>query len=98
MKKVHDILYHPQNGSAVSFIQWGNSEEGFKYQVICPYCARDVGWVIDTEDEMTVLQLHNALRKEMGLHISFCPYPGGRFLVEVTQERLHTDREPPKVM
>lgn len=97
MKKVHDILY-TKRGACVAFIQWGNSEDGFRYQVVCPYCARDVGWVDDHEDELTLGQLHAALRMEIREHISFCPYPGGKFLVELATERLHTDKEPPKVM
>lgn len=59
MRQVHDIINFilprplvvtedtPKGPLAfpVAFIQWGNTEEGYQYEVICPWCAKSIGWV-----------------------------------------------------
>ena len=93
MRAVHDIFTsrkHP--GVKVSFIQHGTREQGFQYEVICPYCAKTVGWIDDHAGTMTNRELHSFLRKITGTHIRKCDHAGAATLaVEVTRVPLRTE-------
>lgn len=53
MTKVHDLIHVALDGVdprinkfPIAFIQWGNKEDGFQYEWVCPYCGHSVGWSI----------------------------------------------------
>jgi hypothetical protein len=80
MQKVHDILRsrkHP--GVLVAYVQRGNSEEGFVYEMYCPYCGRQIGYVDDRNDAETHV-LHQAMRLVTGRHIEHCQFAGSATL------------------
>ena len=63
MRLVHDILVghvsvHTSNGTrprgpVISFIQHGTADTGWRYENVCPFCEKTVGWVNDPLNEMT---------------------------------------------
>jgi hypothetical protein len=99
MRKVHDI-WRTKRGAGIAFIQHGNRDIlGWLYEVICPYCAKTVGWVSDVEDTLNNQQLWRSMAFSMKKHIEKCQFPGASTLaVEITQEALHTDENLPRVM
>jgi hypothetical protein len=99
VRQVHALKRSAKNPAVlISFIQHGNREEGWKYEVICPFCAKTIGWFDDLEDELTEYQVDVLCKQEMREHISFCPHAGQSLGVEVTTEPLGTESHPPRIM
>lgn len=86
----------------IALVQWGNREDGFTYEVICPFCAKTVNVFEDKDDAgepLTEEQVNTVCKKEMSIHIPFCSFAGQRLMVEITREPLHTDdKVPPRIM
>jgi hypothetical protein len=107
MKKVHDILVcivddtkilsangkEQKHNFPVAFIQWGNPEDGFQYEAVCPFCAKSIGWVIGPE---TYRDLMSMLAMSMAAHYTAgCPRFGASTLdVEVARFPIGTEKPP----
>src|SRR5678809_21131 len=104
MKTVHDIL-NVQVGNMlepkatqlaffpVAFIQHGNREEGFHYEIVCPYCSLSIG-MIDPQGDM--LERNKGMAIAMAVHYKKgCSRFGAHhFLVKKADKPLGTDRLP----
>lgn len=77
MRKVHDVWRlsrrFPQAKCAI--VQWGNPDEGYAYEVVCPYCGKTCGWVDDRDDDHSELSLRMYARRIMREHIVKCEFP-----------------------
>ena len=106
MRLVHDILVghvrvvglngkRPQ-GPVISFIQHGTRETGWRYENVCPFCAKTVGFVNDPLDELTNMQLFAELQRQMSVHISSlkspCEASGWTLNVELAKAPLNTEK------
>jgi hypothetical protein len=77
-----------------AIIQWGNPEEGYEYEIICPFCAKSVGWHAP-EGEDTFGTLAIAGGGFMALHHKDCSRFGeSRPEVEITKGPLGTSQKP----
>lgn len=80
-------------------IQHGNEEEGFKYEVICPYCGKTVGHIIDEDDTLTESQYRFSLFQLQKKHIegdgvAICQFPASSTLeVQESSVPLGTDNK-----
>lgn len=94
MKLVHDIIRGAGKGGKViiSFIQHGTSEDGWKYENICPFCATTVGYVEDKDDMLSKEQLFKQLQHQMSFHIEVCTAGGFKLAVQKTTKPLGVDK------
>lgn len=94
MRKVHDILTAKarRHDIVLSFIQHGNTEDGYVYENICPWCAGTIEMVtVHPEAEMPVVL--SRLREGMSKHIWTCVRRGSyKIQVEKTSAPLDTEK------
>jgi hypothetical protein len=103
LRPVHEILKahtkktkHP---IVLSFIQWGNGEEGYKYENVCPWCSQTVGYVQEETDdmgpvEMKMGELCTKLQDQMSSHLVSCTSSGKKLSVQLAKHALNTEVIP----
>jgi hypothetical protein len=103
LRPVHEILRAHTRRTKVpiilSFIQWGNPEEGYKYENVCPFCAATVGYVEEEKDEvgpveMFMGELTRKLQEQMSTHLLSCTASGYRLAVQLAKHPLNTEKLP----
>jgi len=106
MKKVHDIVRIIVPGAKIAlnvedakdrhfpiaFIQWGNRDDGFQYEVVCPFCAKSIGWVIPAGP--TIGEAVQTMAPAMATHKPQCPRFGEKFGVEIATGPMGTEKLP----
>ena len=61
MKRVHDIVTTTDKRTTVSFVQHGNVDDGYVYELVCPWCASAVH-KLSTHPEVTWGEVLNAMK------------------------------------
>ena len=106
MRLVHDILVghvrvHAGNGTrprgpVIAFIQHGTADTGWRYENVCPFCEKPVGYVNDPLNELTNMQLFAELQRQMSVHMDSirnpCAASGWDIHVEVATKPLGTEK------
>jgi hypothetical protein len=95
MRAVHDILYDKSPGAApgpCAFIQHGNPETGYEYEVVCPFCSNTVGDRIGSPDDFTYGWLLGEMKSLMSVHVRVCTADMSRMRIFVTRVPLGTDQ------
>jgi len=98
LKKVHDILSEKGGRRPVAFIQYGNVEIGFKYELVCPWCAKSICIVENPTKQQSTLY-KALLKKYQELHwntVESCPAieDNHGLQVEITTVPLNTEELP----
>lgn len=96
---VHDILSEGDKGNQrrpVSFIQHGNVEDGFVYEVICPWCGGTICYVPKSMT-MGIGGPYRIFLKMQKEHWPLCSTNNGKiapkeFAVEITTRPLNVEK------
>lgn len=102
LRPVHDIRRirnntHKGKQATLAFIQHGTSEEGYRYENVCPFCALTVGEVSEEKDplgfpeEIPLSNLLKALYMQMTVHMKLCTASGTKLNVQLAKHPLGTD-------
>lgn len=96
---VHSILYSRKlkNRAMIAFIQHGTRETGFRYEVICPYCAHTTGYVTEEVDdigpvELGPKELSIEMKRLMSIHLPKCTDSWTKVKVQKATRPLGTEK------
>jgi hypothetical protein len=91
MRKVHDILTTRNRRTTVSFVQHGNTDDGYVYEIVCPWCANTVH-KLTAHPEAEWPDVLDTIKSYQDPHDRVCPMVRGRVSVEKAQKPLNTER------
>jgi hypothetical protein len=92
MKKVHDILTTRNRRTSISFIQHGRAEEGYIYELVCPWCEMSIH-KLTCHPEAEWPDVLDTMKSYQDPHDRVCPNSGSGVLsVEKAQTPLNTER------
>jgi hypothetical protein len=92
MKRVHDIVTTRNRRSTVSFIQHGNTDDGYVYELVCPWCATSVH-KLSTHPDAEWPEVLNVMKSYQDPHDRVCPNSdSGRLNVERATAPLNTEK------
>lgn len=105
LRPVHEIISggnrkRKQAGVVLAFVQWGNPSDGYRYENVCPWCSKTVGYVDEEQDaggvplEMTDHELYKKLQEQMATHMLVCTAGGFKLAVQKTKVPLNTENLP----
>lgn len=95
---VHDVLFSKKLGNKpfLALVQWGSPDEGYDYEVICPWCATTVTRIeeaieADGPMELGPKQLLEMATPHMETHRLTCTASGFSIAVVKTNTPLGTE-------
>lgn len=96
MRLVHDVVALTNKAhtkrAVIAFIQHGTVEDGWKYEVVCPFCALTIGHVEDKEDMLTTEQLYKEVYNVTNTHMKSCSGGGFKLVVAKAVKPLGVDK------
>lgn len=92
MKSVHDIVTTRDRRTSISFIQHGNEDDGYVYELVCPWCATSIH-KLTAHPEAEWPDVLNTMKSYQDPHDRVCPQSGnGVPSVEITRVPLNTTK------
>ena len=92
MKKVHDIVTTRNRKTSVAFIQHGNTDDGYVYELVCPWCSTSIHKLV-AHPEAEWPDVLKTIKSYQDPHDRVCPQSGsGVFAVERTTTPLNTSK------
>lgn len=92
LRSVHEIIRATSKTGltlCVSFIQHGTSDDGYEYEVVCPYCARTLSrFTEDPAVELTQIDVFRACRSAQLTHVGTCTASGHTLKVQKAKAPL----------
>lgn len=92
MRAVHDVVITRDRRTSLAFIQHGNTDDGYVYELVCPWCAMSVH-KLATHPEADWPDVLDAMKVYQDSHDHVCPHSrSGTFSVEKATKPLNTEK------
>ena len=92
MKRVHDIISTRNQRCHIAFIQHGNVDDGYVYEIVCPWCETSLH-KLSTHPEAEWPEVLDVMKTYQDIHDRVCPNSrSGIFNVQRTTTPLNTEK------